>query len=234
MTRNDLTFMLMWATVNHEEHKSFEEVFHMIGANLDEQMQYYDASCEEVIDSYLRNYDHWTCKICGKLEVARRWIDSAANSMKEQQLCFHCHHWWEQHQLDLNERGDYRWAVVNGSHYVLEEPTDSYFKGFGGADFVFLFNDGSVRHCNNVWYQGDITKAHPHWREVMPDNARIFHLTKDEMVAAEYFALKNIDIEDVEYLLKRDVCDLPKEFFDFSEAYGKAFDESMKKLAEGK
>ena len=113
------------------------------------------------------------CKICGQYEANTDWIESCKTELEEHQMCFTCNHWRQQHEADLNERGEHNYAIVNGIHYVLAPHTDSYFKGCGGNKFTFEFNDGTVKECDNVWCHGDITKAHPHWRKLMPDNTVI-------------------------------------------------------------
>ena len=88
-------------------------------------------------------------------------------------MCFKCNFWRKQPGLDHTVRGEHNYAIVNGIHYVLAPHTNSYFKGFGGHQFTFEFNDGTIKECDNVWCQGDVTEEHPHWRELMPDNAVI-------------------------------------------------------------
>ena len=111
-----------------------------------------------------------TCCNCGKEEDASRWMDDWANEMVEHQMCFTCNHWRRNYVEDCKD-GPHTWAVVNGGHYRLCPPTNSYFKGFGGTEFTFRFNDGVIVKCNNTWFQGEIKDAHPHWLDVMPNNA---------------------------------------------------------------
>lgn len=113
------------------------------------------------------------CSICGKEQSTDIYYKDFAQQLENLQLCFTCNFWKEQHELDLTERGEHNYAIVNGEHYVLAPPTNSPFKGFGGHLFTFKFFDGTTKQCNNVWFQGRITDAHPHWRELMPDNAEI-------------------------------------------------------------
>jgi hypothetical protein len=65
-------------------------------------------------------------------------------------------------------------TVVEGGlrHYQIGVPaiSDGYTRGFGGANFTVLFNDGRVVKTNNLWYQGDIPKA---WQDSLPANATI-------------------------------------------------------------
>lgn len=115
------------------------------------------------------------CCICGKKEDASRWIDSVGKTLTEHQMCFECNHWRENHELDITERKEHCYAIVDGVHYVLYPASEgnTFVKGFGGARFKFEFFDGTVVECDNVWCQGDISKAHPYWHKLMPDNARI-------------------------------------------------------------
>ncbi len=117
--------------------------------------------------------NEFTCCICGKKENPEHWCDDCAKSLVKHQMCFKCNHWRLQHEADIKERGEHGYAIVNGYHYVLAPHTDSFFKGFGGCKFKFEFLDGTIKECDNVWCQGDIKEAHPHWLEVMPDNAKI-------------------------------------------------------------
>jgi hypothetical protein len=111
------------------------------------------------------------CKICGQYEENTDWIESCKAELEEHQMCFTCNHWRKQHDADLNERGEYDWAVVDGHHYVLALHKDSGFRGFDGRIVTVKFKDGTVRKCDNLWHQGEITN--PYWRELMPDNAEI-------------------------------------------------------------
>lgn len=115
------------------------------------------------------------CSICGKIECTDNWMSSCAKKLVKYQMCFECNHWREQKEQDATIRGKHGFAIVNGVHYVLAQPTDGPFQGFGGRKWTFKFHDGSIVECNNVWYQGNINEAHPHWREVMPDNAIIIN-----------------------------------------------------------
>ena len=118
--------------------------------------------------------EKFICCICGKQESPTHWVDECGNELMEHQMCFECNHWRKQHELDITERGEHGYAIVNGGHYVLEKSApNNYFKGFGGHKFKFEFLDGTTVECDNVWFQGEVTKAHPHWREVMKDNAVI-------------------------------------------------------------
>lgn len=121
------------------------------------------------------------CCICGKEETTETWNDKCGNELLEHQMCFTCNHWRKHHEEDMKPENKYKWAIVDGYHYILCPPTTDYFKGFGGRMFHFVFNDGHEEFCNNTWCQGKIDEeahhgnpaTHPHWREIMPDNAKI-------------------------------------------------------------
>lgn len=108
-----------------------------------------------------------TCKICGKTEDISHWCHE--DRLKKRQMCFLCDFWQEQLELDQNERGEYGWAMINGTHYVLSPHVSHGFVGFGGAKFTIQFNDGTVVECDNLWCQGQPTGV---WKEKFPDNAK--------------------------------------------------------------
>lgn len=106
------------------------------------------------------------CKICHQKEETNNWTNGKI--LKEHQLCLECNHWRENHEADVEP---YTYAIVDGGHYRLLPPTNFAFKGFGGRMFTFKFKDGTIRNCNNVWFQGKIPEGY--WRDLMPDNAEI-------------------------------------------------------------
>lgn len=111
------------------------------------------------------------CKICGAEEESNRWIPETKEEVEKEQMCFSCLHWARQHRLDLTERGEHGWAVINGVHYVLCPHTDLNWPcGFGGVENRIRFFDGHETICDNLWCQGDIPSGH--WRDLMPDNAK--------------------------------------------------------------
>ena len=52
-------------------------------------------------------------------------------------------------------------------------------------------------------------------------------LTKDEKTTAELLAMKCISRDDLEWMLNRDVCDIPQAFWDYAKAYGKEYDDYL-------
>lgn len=111
------------------------------------------------------------CKICGAEEESNRWIPKTKEEVEKEQMCFSCLHWARQHRLDLTERGEHGWAVINGVHYVLCPHTDlNWPRGMGGVKKRIRFFDGYETICDNLWCQGDIPSGH--WRDLMPDNAK--------------------------------------------------------------
>ena len=111
-----------------------------------------------------------TCKICGKQEDISHFYDDYAAELESHQMCHTCNHWRLQHELDQTDRGEHRYAIIGGTHYILEPHTDDYFKGFSGHKFRIRFHDGFETTCDNLWCQGDIPAGH--WRDIMPDNAQ--------------------------------------------------------------
>jgi len=105
------------------------------------------------------------CRICNKEEHPENWING--DSMIEHQLCFNCEFWRMQHKLDVEQRGEHNYAVIDGHHYVIE--SDSHLKGFGGHPFTIQWNDGFTKETRNLWCQGEIPKE---WKSVFPDNAK--------------------------------------------------------------
>ena len=114
------------------------------------------------------------CRICGKVEDSDRYIPDTKKSIELNECCFRCLHWHDQMMLDAVERGEHKWAVINGTHYVLCEHTDAeVFRGYGGHKFKIRFNDGYETICDNLWCQGDIPEGY--WRELKPDNAKFIN-----------------------------------------------------------
>lgn len=110
----------------------------------------------------------FTCVICGTEENTERWING--DVLETFQMCQSCNHWREQNELDKTERGEHRYAIINGVHYVLQpHSVAEVFRGFGGRKFNIKFNDGYETMCDNLWCQGTIPEGY--WRDMMPDNA---------------------------------------------------------------
>ena len=111
------------------------------------------------------------CKICGAEEESEKWIPYTKEKIEEQQMCFNCLHWAEQHRLDLTERGEYGYAIINGIHYVLHSHTNiNWMHGMCGAKMRIRFFDGYETICDNLWCQGKVPSGH--WRDIIPDNAK--------------------------------------------------------------
>lgn len=108
------------------------------------------------------------CKICNKEEYPENWTNG--DSMIEHQLCFDCEFWRMQHQLDVEQRGEHNWAVIDGHHYVIEpDNPNSYFQGFGGAEFQIQWDDSTIKTTKNLWHQGEIPEK---WKDTFPNNAK--------------------------------------------------------------
>lgn len=114
------------------------------------------------------------CEICGKEYNEKDYIEGSIRSiMEEKHYCFNCA-FWEEKVREADEDT----FVVNNTRYhgsLVDKNKVKGFLGFGGADFYVKFNDGRIRHYNNVWCQGDVPEI---WREKIPNNATF--LTKEE------------------------------------------------------
>lgn len=54
-------------------------------------------------------------------------------------------------------------------------------------------------------------------------------LTRDEKSVAELLALKCITRDDLEWMLNRDVCDIPQAFWEYAKSYGQEYDDWLKR-----
>lgn len=101
------------------------------------------------------------CKICGKEFEKSPYshMDLCGNDE-----CFSTDFWNEK----LEIKDDPRTVRVNGTHYWIGDETKEGFRGFDGATFVILFNNGRFVKTTNLWCQGDIPL---HFRAILEDNA---------------------------------------------------------------
>ena len=114
------------------------------------------------------------CTICKvkEFDLAKyEWVkdEPSVRIMFDMNCCSSCGH----DMLTLREVNDggYKIAIVNRTVYRLAEEFDGPgFRGFGGAEFRFLFSDGHVEICRNVWCP---EKVSPTFEEALPDNAVI-------------------------------------------------------------
>ncbi|MFD7868020.1 hypothetical protein [Streptomyces sp. NPDC059783] len=95
--------------------------------------------------------------------------------------CFDCRFWeekvrWSENGDEMPAHGRHAAAPVarvNGWHYIVKAyntTTPAQYLGFGGAVFVFRFEDGTELTSNDVMCQGEIPA---HFRDRLPDNAVI-------------------------------------------------------------
>ena len=108
------------------------------------------------------------CSICGKTEDTSKFIEPMAEQLIKTKLCFSCNFWTEQHALDVHERKEHGYAIIDGAHYVLKPSAKSGFIGFAGRKFIIKFHDGAIVECNNLWHQGKVPQQ---FEDIMPDNA---------------------------------------------------------------
>lgn len=112
-----------------------------------------------------------TCKECGVHEIGN-WIDSCAERLEREQLCFHCDFWYALIKI----ANDSRVARIEGCHYLIGvEPKPSDYKcshylglGLGGSEFRIRFYDGREVITHNLWYQGEIPER---FKSRLSDNA---------------------------------------------------------------
>lgn len=55
-------------------------------------------------------------------------------------------------------------------------------------------------------------------------------LTEDEKTAAELLAMKCVSRDDLEWMLNRDVCDIPQVFWEYAKAYSKEYDNYLARI----
>lgn len=113
------------------------------------------------------------CKDCGKQHNENQWMESFAEELRKQQLCYSCHFWTE--KLNLKEEAGRIPVRIAGHHYTVvpDAPRGSPFQGYGGAKQTIKLADGRVIVTRNLWHQGEIPE---HFRARMPDNAEMVEL----------------------------------------------------------
>jgi hypothetical protein len=115
----------------------------------------------------------YTCKNCGKRVKTSGWEDDLFTA----RLCFECYFWLPKTHMDEDADSVRLPLRASGVHYTaIMDKAAHYFKGFGGAVFVFEFFNGRIIQCGNVWHQGTIPTK---WQEKLPDNGRF--LSADEV-----------------------------------------------------
>lgn len=107
------------------------------------------------------------CEICGKEEDPSHWTNES--EMRAHQMCFNCNFWRDMLEEDA-KRPPHTWCMIDGTHYIIvPDNPNSYFQGFGGAEFQIEFNDGHRVVTHNLWCQGE---PDGYWKDKFPDNAR--------------------------------------------------------------
>ena len=106
------------------------------------------------------------CKICGKEISENRYIND--KELQEHQMCFSCNFWRNMLEEDA-KRPLHTYCMIDGTHYVIGPEDDkSQFRGFGGAKFQIIFDDGTKVITTNLWCQGEPDE---HWKDKFPNNA---------------------------------------------------------------
>lgn len=89
------------------------------------------------------------CVICTEFFIERH--TGALRIMMN--TCFNCNFW-----IEYITRPHPNRVIIDHKHYVANPltPGSSWFAGFGGRLFEIEFLDGSTKHTNDLWSQGDI------------------------------------------------------------------------------
>ena len=121
-----------------------------------------------IFTTFLFVMEKVNCKLCGEPSDPQKYDSRIGEIMEEQNVCYNCAFWLWQHECDQRDpRRRGRFAVINGSHYVLGDGKGA-FQGHYGDSFTVRFNDGRVVVNNDLWHQGEIPE---HLRHLFPDNA---------------------------------------------------------------
>lgn len=99
-----------------------------------------------------------TCSFCEKFEQLI-WRDDVNNKMIENNACFSCNFWIE---LSEEKRPNAFILMPEWDHMMMVDFDTGPFKGFGGAEWVLKFEDGTIKRHNNIWHQGEVPE---HMRE---------------------------------------------------------------------
>lgn len=100
------------------------------------------------------------CKICGKEFSKQRWHEPICSDE-----CFTDNYWLER----VNNKASKSQVVINGYMFQIGSGLMGGSKGFDGAKFVILFNDGRKVITDNLWSNGEIPEK---FRAQLPDNAK--------------------------------------------------------------
>lgn len=114
------------------------------------------------------------CSICGKEDDVENFDKcNIVSIMEKEHVCFHCGFWLE--NLLLRNEDTF---IVDGVYHIGYTLSDEEnFKGFGGRNFYVKYNDGRIKHYNDVWCQDDVPKE-GRLAEFFKDNAEL--ITKEE------------------------------------------------------
>lgn len=115
----------------------------------------------KTLDDLLKDIHDKVCIICDNfIRIAYQ----SNEKLIKNQMCFSCNLWYER-SLCIKENN----MIVNGKWYSVNKDESTFFKGFGGAKFIFIKN-GKLIESNNVWFGGDIPKI---WLPKILDNANM-------------------------------------------------------------
>jgi protein-arginine kinase activator protein McsA len=112
------------------------------------------------------------CKECGE-KINFHFEEKTKERLARLSLCFDCDHWNSLYESSLVVKpGDGQSIRCDNGHFMIgpeNASRESMFRGFGGAKFIFVMDDGTRIESTNVWHQGKIPE---HWRERLPNNAK--------------------------------------------------------------
>ena len=118
------------------------------------------------------------CKICGK-EIEK---SSYSNDILCSSECFHVNFWNE--LVEEYNKDPYHNPVVNGTkYYVGDENNAGAFRGFDGARFCILFNDGTIILSTNLWCNGEVPEE---YKDKLKNNAKFITMMEyEELIKKE-------------------------------------------------
>ncbi|KKL18200.1 hypothetical protein LCGC14_2477900 [marine sediment metagenome] len=114
-----------------------------------------------------QKYETGVCVLCGDDFRAGCW-EPTRSRMIENQHCFGCN-FWSGFVATIDNPTH---LVIEGKHYVVgreDQSGSDQGRGFGGAYFSIVTDDGRTIETTNLWHQGTVPG---HFRHVLADNAR--------------------------------------------------------------
>lgn len=124
------------------------------------------------------------CDICGK-EYDENIFEKCniRSIMEKEHVCFNCAFWMEKYALRNEDT-----FIINGVHHIghkisKEEKEKRHFIGCGGRNYYVKYNNGEIKHYNDVWIQGYVPKEGS-LAKLFEDNATL--ITEEEFKSNNY------------------------------------------------